>query len=88
MSALWPGWINGIFDVQTLVLAVITPHWPEYIWLVVLHKESTIYNAPFPDIPEQYTALSAKREYIRTTTSNMLSAKGLQLKKKAKGKEQ
>lgn len=75
-------------EVQTLVLAVITPHWSEYIWLEVLHKDSTIHKALFPEIPEPDADLSAKREYIRATTSNILSAKGLQLKKKAKGKEQ
>lgn len=80
--------IMWYIEVQTLVLAVITPHWSEYIWLEVLRKESTIHNARFPEVPEPAAALSAKREYLRTTTSNILSAKGLQLKKKAKGKVQ
>jgi leucyl-tRNA synthetase len=80
-SLLW------YIEVQTLLLAVITPHWSEYIWQEVLNKESTIHNERFPEVGEPDAALSAQREYLRNTTSNTLSAKGLQLKKKAKGKE-
>jgi leucyl-tRNA synthetase len=74
-------------EVQTLLLAVVTPHWSEYIWLEVLKKEDTIHNAQFPEIKEVDASLSAKRDYVRNTASNINSAEGLQLKKKAKGKE-
>ncbi|KAM0223320.1 hypothetical protein ACHAQD_003512 [Fusarium lateritium] len=74
-------------EVQTLLLAVVTPHWSEYIWLEVLKKEGTIHNAHFPEIKEVDASLSAKRDYVRNTASNINSAEGLQLKKKAKGKE-
>ncbi|KAM0341481.1 hypothetical protein ACHAPQ_000572 [Fusarium lateritium] len=74
-------------EVQTLLLAVVTPHWSEYIWLEVVKKEGTIHNAHFPEIKEVDASLSAKRDYVRNTASNINSAEGLQLKKKAKGKE-
>ncbi|GKT99407.1 leucyl-trna cytoplasmic [Fusarium langsethiae] len=74
-------------EVQTLLLAVFAPHWSEYIWLEVLKKEGTIHNARFPEIQEVDASLSAKRDYVRNTASNINSAEGHQLKKKAKGKE-
>ncbi|KFA49605.1 hypothetical protein S40293_06622 [Stachybotrys chartarum IBT 40293] len=74
-------------EVQALLLAVIAPHWSEYIWLEVLKKESTIHNMRFPELPAADASLSAKRDYVRNTSSNVNSAEGLQLKKKAKGKE-
>ncbi|KAM6488588.1 hypothetical protein HDV62DRAFT_32565 [Trichoderma sp. SZMC 28011] len=74
-------------ELQALLMAVIAPHWSEYIWLEVLKKDSTIHNARFPDVPAVDAALSAKREYVRNTASNINSAEGQQLKKKAKGKE-
>lgn len=74
-------------EVQALLLAVVAPHWSEYIWLEVLKNKGTIHNARFPEIKEVVASLSAKRDYVRNTASNVNSAEGLQLKKKAKGKE-
>ncbi|KID76764.1 Leucine--tRNA ligase, cytoplasmic [Metarhizium brunneum] len=74
-------------ELQALLMAVIAPHWSEYIWLEVLKKPSTIHDATFPSIPPVDATLSAKRDYVRNTASNINSAEGLQLKKKAKGKE-
>lgn len=74
-------------EVQTLLLAVIAPHWAEYMWLEVLKKEGTVHNARFPEVGAVDASLSAKRDYVRNTASNVNSAEGLQLKKKAKGKE-
>jgi leucyl-tRNA synthetase len=74
-------------EMQALLMAVIAPHWSEYIWLEVLKKPSTIHNATFPSVPRVNAALSAKRDYVRNAASNINSAEGLQLKKKAKGKE-
>lgn len=74
-------------ETQALLMAVIAPHWSEYIWRELLGKETTIHDARFP-VPEAVDAgLSAKRDYVRTTTSNVNSAEAVQLKKKAKGKE-
>lgn len=74
-------------ELQALLLAVIAPHWSEHIWLEVLKKDTTIHRARFPELEAVDAALSAKREYVRNTSSNVNSAEALQLKKKAKGKE-
>ncbi|KYK55273.1 leucyl-tRNA synthetase [Drechmeria coniospora] len=74
-------------ELQALLMAVIAPHWSEHIWLEVLGKGETIHEARFPEVPAVDAALSAKRDYVRNTASNVNSAEGLQLKKKAKGKE-
>ncbi|OBT88880.1 leucyl-tRNA synthetase [Pseudogymnoascus sp. 03VT05] len=74
-------------ELQALLLAVIAPHWSEYIWLEVLNKSTTVQNALFPEIPAPDASLSAMREYVRTTASNITSAEAAQQKKKAKGKD-
>ncbi|KAI9820765.1 MAG: cytosolic leucyl tRNA synthetase [Pycnora praestabilis] len=71
---------------QALVLTPIAPHWAEYLWLEVLKKSSTIQNELFPILPEASAGLSAAREYVRSTTSNITSAEAAQQKKKDKGK--
>ncbi|UNI19942.1 Leucine--tRNA ligase [Purpureocillium takamizusanense] len=74
-------------ELQALLMAVIAPHWSEHIWREVLKKDGSIQNARFPEVRPVDAALSAKRDYVRNTASNVNSAEGLQLKKKAKGKE-
>lgn len=74
-------------ELQALLLTVIAPHWSEYIWLEVLHKPSTIQNALYPVVPAAKAALTAAREYVRATSSNITSAEAAQQKKKAKGKD-
>jgi leucyl-tRNA synthetase len=74
-------------ELQALLLAVIAPHWAEYIWLEVLHKPSTIQNELFPIVPQPEASLTAAREYVRATSSNITSAEAAQQKKKAKGKD-
>ncbi|KAH8687396.1 hypothetical protein BGZ60DRAFT_475400 [Tricladium varicosporioides] len=74
-------------ELQALLLAVIAPHWSEYIWLEVLNKPSTIQNALFPEVPAAIPSLTAAREYVRVTASNITSAEAAQQKKKAKGKD-
>lgn len=74
-------------ELQALLMAVIAPHWSEHIWLEVLHKETSIQLARFPEVAAADASLSAKRDYVRSTASNINSAEGQQLKKKAKGKE-
>lgn len=71
---------------QALLLTVIAPHWSEYIWLEVLKKSSTIQNELFPEAPASDPSLTAKREYVRNTSSNVTSAEAAQQKKNAKGK--
>lgn len=74
-------------EMQALLMAPIAPHWAEYIWLEVLKKDDTVQHAQFPKVDNVDAALSAKRDYVRNTASNVNSAEGQQLKKKAKGKE-
>ena len=74
-------------ELQALLLTVIAPHWAEYIWLEVLHKPSTVQNALYPVVPVPKAALTAAREYVRATSSNITSAEAAQQKKKAKGKD-
>jgi leucyl-tRNA synthetase len=73
-------------ELQALLLTVIAPHWSEYIWLEVLNKPSTIQNALYPVVPAPVAALTAAREYVRVTSSNITSAEAAQQKKQAKGK--
>lgn len=74
-------------ELQALLLTVIAPHWSEYVWLEVLQKPSTIQNELFPVVPTPSAALTAAREYVRMTSSNITSAEAAQQKKKAKGKD-
>ncbi|KAL3426611.1 leucyl-tRNA synthetase [Phlyctema vagabunda] len=74
-------------ELQALLLTVIAPHWSEYIWLEVLNKPSTVQNALYPDVPAPLASLTAAREYVRATSSNITSAEAAQQKKKAKGKD-
>lgn len=74
-------------ELQCLTLAVVAPHWAEYVWLEVLKKGTTIHRARFPELAAADAALSAKREYVRSTSSSVNSAEAQQLKKKARGKE-
>ncbi|KAF2871129.1 leucyl-tRNA synthetase-like protein [Massariosphaeria phaeospora] len=72
---------------QALLVTVIAPHWSEYIWLEVLDKPSTIQNELYPKVPLPKASLTASREYVRATSSNITSAEAAQQKKKAKGKD-
>jgi leucyl-tRNA synthetase len=74
-------------ELQALLIAVIAPHWAEHIWREVLKRDTSIQNERFPVVPEPDAALTAEREYVRATASNINSAEGLQMKKKAKGKD-
>ncbi|KFY06639.1 hypothetical protein V492_07888 [Pseudogymnoascus sp. VKM F-4246] len=74
-------------ELQALLLTVIAPHWSEYIWLEVLNKSTSVQEALFPEVPEPDAGLSAMREYVRMTASNITSAEAAQQKKKAKGKD-
>lgn len=73
-------------EMQALLLAVIAPHWAEYVWLEILGKPSTIQNAQFPTTPQIDPGLSAAYRYSRVISSNITSADAAQLRRKAKGK--
>ena len=56
------------------------------MWLEVLGKKETIQNARWPQVPQSDPTLTAAREYIRRTSSNITSAQAQAAKKMAKGK--
>lgn len=87
VSTLHRDVVRRFVELQCLLLAVIAPHWAEGIWLEILEKPESIQLARFPTLPDVDTALSAARRYISQTASSINSAEGVQLKKKAKGKE-
>ncbi|PBP23730.1 leucyl-tRNA synthetase [Diplocarpon rosae] len=74
-------------ELQALILQVIAPHWSEYIWLELLKKPRTIQTALYPSVPAPVVSLTAAREYVRATSSNITSAESAQQKKKARGKD-
>jgi leucyl-tRNA synthetase len=72
---------------QALILTPIAPHWAEHVWLEILGEKKSIQFAAWPDVPAADPALTAAREYVRTTSSNINSAEAAQLKKMAKGRQ-
>lgn len=73
-------------ELQALMLTVIAPHWAEHVWLEVLNHKTSVQLAQFPSVPATDAALTAAREYVRTTASSITSAEGAQMKRMAKGK--
>ncbi|TID24026.1 leucyl-tRNA synthetase [Venturia nashicola] len=78
--------VRQYVELQSQLLAVITPHWSDYIWQEILKKPSTIQNIPFPKVPDPTPALTATTTYVRQTSSNIGAAEGIINKKLAKGK--
>ncbi|KAH8800497.1 hypothetical protein F5884DRAFT_863212 [Xylogone sp. PMI_703] len=80
------GTILKYVELQALLLAAITPHLSEYIWLEVLQKTSTIQNALFPVVPNPDASLTAQQEYIHRICSEVSSAAASLKRKRAKDK--
>ena len=78
--------IKRYIELQALMVAVIAPHWSEYIWLEVLKKPSTVQNALFPTVPDTDVSLTVARDYVRSTTQSITQAEGAQVRRQAKGK--
>lgn len=78
--------VKKFIELQALMLAPIAPHWSEYIWLEVLGKPETIQKAQWPKVPEPNASLTAAREFVRQTQSNITSAEGAAVKRLSKGK--
>ena len=78
--------IRRYIELQTLLLTPVAPYWAEFVWLEVLSKPDTIQRGLFPIVPSSNPGLAAAQAYIRSTTSNITSAEGLQLERLAKGK--
>lgn len=78
--------VKRYIELQALMLTPIAPHWADYIWQEVLNKPDTIQNALWPEVPEPDASLTAAREFVRSTQSNITSAEGQAVKRLAKGK--
>jgi len=78
--------VKRYIGLQALMLTPITPHWAEHMWLDVLKHTTSVQHEKFPVVPACVPALTAAREYVRVTASNITSAEGAQQKKIAKGK--
>ena len=83
--------VRRYVELQALIITPIAPHWADYIWQEVLHRDNsdigTIQNALWPsDVPAPDPALTAAREYVRSTASSITSAEAAQQKRKDKGK--
>jgi leucyl-tRNA synthetase len=73
-------------ELQSLVISTIAPHFAEYLYLEILKKPESIQLARWPEVPQAEPRLSAIREYVKTTTSNITSAEAQASRKLAKGK--
>ncbi|KAF1991686.1 leucyl-tRNA synthetase [Aulographum hederae CBS 113979] len=74
-------------QLQALMLQPIAPHFAEEVWTGILGSNDSISGPDlWPEVKPANAALTATREYIRATSSNITSAEGGQLKKIAKGK--
>lgn len=78
--------VRKFVELQALLLTPLAPHWAEYIWLDVLKKDETIQKAQWPKVPKPDASLTAAREFVRTTQSNITSAEGAAVKRLSKGK--
>ncbi|KIV83752.1 leucine-tRNA ligase [Exophiala sideris] len=78
--------VTRYVELQSLLIATIAPHWAEHMWLVVLGKKDSIQNARWPEVPTSDPSLTAMREYVKGTSSNITSAEAQAAKKMAKGK--
>lgn len=78
--------IKRYVEWQALLIAPITPHWAEYIWLELLKKPETVQHALFPNAGPSDSILAAIKAYVRDTASTITSAEGAQRKKSDKGK--
>jgi hypothetical protein len=78
--------VKRYIELQALLITPVAPHWSDYIWQEVLSNKDTVQNALWPEVPEANPSLTAAREYVRVTSSNITSAEGAQVKRLAKGK--
>lgn len=54
--------VRRFVELQALLMTPIIPHWSEYIWREVLHKESSIQNALFPSASSPDPVLTTIRD--------------------------
>ncbi|RUS29537.1 hypothetical protein BC938DRAFT_480538 [Jimgerdemannia flammicorona] len=74
-------------EVQTILLAPITPHWSEHVWREILKKPDSVTNARFPTPRSEVDqSLLEAAEYIRRTVKSVRDLELATQKKKGKGK--
>jgi leucyl-tRNA synthetase len=78
--------VKKFIKLQALLLTPIAPHWAEHIWKDLLAQPDTIQNALWPNVPDADASLTAAREFVRQTQTNITSAEGAAIKKLSKGK--
>lgn len=72
--------------IQALMLAPITPHWCESIWLDILREPKSIMHARWPESKAFDHSLLAAKKYVGDTVSRIRSTEdGLAKKKNKKG---
>ncbi|KAK3951887.1 hypothetical protein QBC32DRAFT_153395 [Pseudoneurospora amorphoporcata] len=79
--------VTKYIRLQALVITPIAPHWADYVWQECLGEPKSIQFALWPEVPAANPALTAARDYVRTTSSAINSAEAAQLKKMAKGRQ-
>lgn len=72
--------------VQALLLAPITPHWSESIWLDILQEPKSIMHARWPESASPDHILLSSKKYVVETVSRIRSTEDSLAKKKKKGK--
>ena len=77
--------VKKFIELQALMITPLAPHWAEYIWLELLKKSETVQKAQWPQVPEANPSLTAAREFVRQTQSNITSAEGAAVKRLSKG---
>ncbi|KAI9024276.1 leucyl-tRNA synthetase [Phycomyces nitens] len=79
--------VERYIEFQTLFLAPICPHWSEHLWTDILHKPTSVVDAPFPQptAPVDEVVL-ASADYVRRTIKAVRDAELNLIKKKKKGK--
>lgn len=63
--------IKRFMEVQTLLLAPITPHFCEHVWGDVMKKPGSIVQARFPEIVPIQEDLLAAAHYVRQVAHNL-----------------
>ncbi|KAI9592671.1 hypothetical protein BDF19DRAFT_450584 [Syncephalis fuscata] len=81
--------INKFIEAQTLMLAPVAPHWAEHVWSTLLHKDTSIMVACWPETPtkEADVALLDAADYVRKLLKRVRDLETSSQKKgKGKGK--
>lgn len=73
-------------EIQALLLAPIAPHWSDYTWMEVLHKQTSVQNAGFPPLVALDASITDALAYVRDLCTSIRRGEGLAEKKQKKGK--